>query len=801
MTSFDKDAIEDASDETLGLLEWPTLCEHLARFSSTVKGRQYCLSLPVQNDISTCRLLLEETKEIFVLDQLLEGRLSFQGIHDISYVLVLCSKGGIASGEELLAIAETLGSARNLRRQIDNAELRPKLTDRLQKLATHPELERTLKRDLEHGGRVADHASQDLAKFRKQIQSLRKDRSDRLNDLLRTYCSLLNDNVIAERNGRPVFAVKIRAAAQFPGLVLDSSSSGNTLFMEPNETIQQTNELSELEIRAVKEEQRILGLWSKEVANNVESLEELITICMQLDVALARARYSKFLGGVPPELKEDSNAPFLFKGLRHPLLVWKNQREGGQDVVPISVEVSSAVRVVAITGPNTGGKTVTLKTLGLAVLMSRSGLFLPCTGTPSLPFCTNVFADIGDDQSLEQNLSTFSGHIKRICRILKILSKEPGTFMILLDEIGAGTDPSEGSALAISLLRTLADKARLTVATTHYGELKALKYIDSRFENASVAFNGETLLPTYQLQWGIPGTSNALFIANRLGCPDEVIDHAQELLTSKSEGEVNIVIKGLEEQRQRQQEAAESAAALLARAELLHEQLMSRWEKQSKKTADLEEIERRKLSVSIQKGQHEVRRLISKLRGDDASGETARVVGQRLRRIAVEHTSQANGNNSLDWRPEIGERIRLLALGKPAEVVDISEDGLQLTVLCGVLRSKVSLNGVQSLDGRKPTPTDKVVEIRTPLRMRKSSDQKCSNNTIDVRGLRVNEAEVVVEEFLRKVAGPIWIVHGIGSGKLKRGLREWLSSASFVERVTDAATEDGGSACTIVWPK
>ncbi len=800
MTSMEKLAIE-AHEETLELLEWHILCKHLSSFASTVKGRNYCLSLPVLSNISTCRLLLEETKEINLLDQDIEGGLSFHGVHDISHVLALCRKGGIASGEELLAIAETLGSVRNLRRQIDNAELRPTLTDRLINLVTHPQLERTLKRGLEHGGRVSDQASSDLAAFRKQIQCLRKERSDLISELLKSYGNLLNDNVVSERNGRPVVAVKIGAAAQFPGLVLDSSSSGNTLFMEPKGTIQLTNEISELEVRTFKEEQRLLGLWSREIANNADSLEDLIEIFMQFDVALARARYSRFLGGLPPDLKENAEAPFILRGFRHPLLIWKQKREEAQPVVPITVDVSSNLRVVAITGPNTGGKTVTLKSIGLAVLMARSGLFLPCKGPPILPCFTSVFADIGDDQSLQQNLSTFSGHIRRICRILRILSHQPGIFLVLLDEIGAGTDPSEGSALAMSLLRTLADKARLTIATTHFGELKALKYFDSRFENASVAFNGETLTPTYQLQWGIPGRSNALNIASRLGCPAEVITHAQELLNSKSEGEVNIVIKGLEEQRKRQHEAAENAALLLARTELLHEQLLNHWQKQSKKSAEIKENERRKLSASIQVGQQEVRRLIRQLRNTDASGETARVVGQRLRRIEAEHVEKVNDKISPGWRPEIGERIRLLALGKPGEILDISEDGLHLTVRCGVLRSKVNLNAVESLDGRKPNLTEQVVVVKTPLTLSRANEIKTSKNTVDVRGLRVHEAEVVVEEFMRKSTGPIWIMHGIGSGKLKHGLRHWLDSVPYVDRVTDASKEDGGGACSIVWPK
>jgi DNA mismatch repair protein MutS2 len=244
-------------------------------------------------------------------------------------------------------------------------------------------------------------------------------------------------------------------------------------------------------------------------------------------------------------------------------------------VVPVSVAVGPQLRVVAITGPNTGGKTVTLKSVGLAALMARAGLFLPCAGTPRLPWCAQVLADIGDEQSLQQNLSTFSGHIRRIARILAALPAvggggagvvvEEGASLVLLDEVGAGTDPQEGAALATALLQQLADRARLTIATTHFGELKALKYADPRFENASVAFDEQTLAPTYRLQWGIPGRSNALAIARRLGLEEGVLERAAAQLLPRGEGQVNQVIEGLEQQRQRQQEAAEEAAALLAR--------------------------------------------------------------------------------------------------------------------------------------------------------------------------------------------------------------------------------------------
>ena len=665
-------------------------------------------------------------------------------------------------------------------------------------VATLPELEQRLKFAIEEGGRVADRASAALEGLRRQWQELRSRRRDKLQDVIRRWSAHLQDTVIAERHGRPVLAVKAGAGGQCPGMVHDSSASGSTVFVEPKSVVDLGNRLADLDGRIREEEQRVLAELSAAVADQVDGLFALMAVLLQLDLALARGRYGQWLGAVPPRLEASSDAPFTLQNLRHPLLVWQERRQQGPAVVPVSVDVSPALRVVAITGPNTGGKTVTLKSLGLAALMARAGLWLPCTGSPALPWCAQVLADIGDEQSLQQSLSTFSGHVKRIGRILEALDSGPAPALVLLDEVGAGTDPSEGSALATALLRTLADRARLTVATTHFGELKALKYSDSRFENASVAFDSETLSPSYHLLWGIPGRSNALAIATRLGLDAGVIAEARSLLSPRGDGEANTVIRGLEEQRQRQQAAAEDAAALLARTELLHEELLKRWETQKQHSAERQERGRQRLETSIRSGQKEVRQLIRRLRDDQADGETARQAGQRLRKLEDRHRPEPERRQHQGWRPQVGDRIRLLALGKAAEVLAVSGDGLQLNVRCGVMRSTVELSAVESLDGRKPEPPAPVVQVKA-RRGSGGAEVRTSRNTIDVRGMRVHEAEAAVDDVLRAANGPVWVIHGIGTGRLKRGLRDWLASLSYVERVVDAEQSDGGAGCSVIW--
>ena len=829
--------------EALELLEWPRLAGHVASFASTAAGGRHCAALPLPAHCHQSQDLLAETTELLGLDGLLEGGLSFRGVADIATTVRRCGKGGSAAGEDLLALATTLAAARRLRRQIEDGTLRPVCSALVADLRTLPELEQRLHFAIEEGGRVADRASTELAALRRQLQGVRATRRERLQELIRRWGALLQDTVVAERQGRPVLAVKAGAASQVPGLVHDSSASGSTVFVEPQAVIPLGNRIRELEGRERELEVAILAELSALVGVEAEALEHLQVVLVRLDAGVARARYGAWLGAVRPELDSDPAAPFVLRDLRHPLLLWQERRQGGRPVVPVSLRVGPELRVVAITGPNTGGKTVTLKSLGLAALMARAGLFLPCGGTPKLPWCSQVLADIGDEQSLQQNLSTFSGHIRRIARILAVLGTEAdghsaaepgasdplpmamglaaparsdagrGASLVLLDEVGAGTDPTEGAALAAALLRQLANRARLTVATTHFGELKALKYADPRFENASVAFDVETLSPTYHLQWGIPGRSNALAIAARLGLDARVLDAAAQQLAASGEGEgggVNRVIEGLEQQRRQQQEAAEAAAVVLARTELLHEELLARWEQQKEQSAELQEQRRQELERSIREGQGEVRRLIRRLRrgtaaaerGDGrAAGEVARQAGQRLKRLEAEHRPQPERREHAGWRPAVGERVRLLALGKAAEVLAISTDGLELTLRCGVLRSTVELAAIEGLNGEKPSPPPPppvTVRSRRPPGSR-GPQVRTEANTVDVRGLRVHEAEAAVEERLRGANGPVWVIHGIGTGKLRRGLRDWLATVPYVERVSDAEQGDGGPGCSVVW--
>jgi len=783
--------------ESMELLEWPIVCKHLSTFAVTQQGRNRCKSFNLPLDISLSKELLSQTLEIGSLDISIDGGISFEGFHDLKNILLICSKGGVAIGEDLLKVADTLRTGRKLRKLIFDQLIRPRLSELLKDVATLPDLQKLLEFGLEEGGRIADRASSKLSELRRHRNLVRLQRKDILQDIIRKYGGLLQDNIISERYGRPVLAFKSGTSDQIKGMVHDSSASGNTIYVEPQVVISIGNRLAKIDSEISNEERRLLAHWSKEVGFNSDAIAHLGEILLQIEFALSRARYSKWLDGVPATLDEKGNSIFEIKDFRHPLLVWNDFHKKKNTVVPTSFDVPADLKVVAITGPNTGGKTVALKSIGLAVLMAKAGILLPCTGSPRLPWCKNVLADIGDEQSLQQNLSTFSGHILRISRILDAIDSSNGTTLVLLDEVGAGTDPTEGTALAMALLKIMADRARLTIATTHFGELKALKYSDPRFENASVSFDSETIKPTFHLQWGIPGRSNAIEISKRLGLDSEVIKRAKEFINPGSVDNVNQVIKGLEKQRERQQSAAEDAAALLAKTELLHEELLDSWQKQRQQTEKFNEQGRFKLESSIREGQKEVRHLIKRLRDQDASGETARIAGKRLRQMEKGYRIDRRVPHVPGWVPKIGDKVRLSSIGKAGEIISFSDDGMQLTVLCGVFRSKVSLTEVESLDGQK-VEINPSVQVKTSQVRKNISLVRTKKNTLDVRGLRVHEAEWVIEEKLRTCSGALWVIHGIGSGKLKKGLRKWFDSLTYIEKVADAEPHDGGPGCSVV---
>ncbi|MCL2934509.1 MAG: endonuclease MutS2 [Trichodesmium sp. MAG_R03] len=841
--------------ETLELLEWPRLCQHLATFTATKLGAVAARHLPIPLTRTETIDLLAQTQEVYKLETLLVQGLSFDGIEDIGNSLERAELGGILSGSELLAIATTLAGVRKLRRAIDSYESEYELSvlpELVADLRTYPELEQDIHRCIDDRGDVTDRASPKLAGIREKMHHLRDRIDSILRGILQRKANAIGQPIITQRSDRFVIPVKAPQKDAVPGIVHDTSTTGSTLYIEPNGVVNLNNQMRQLQRQAQREEEVIRKALTEQVAEVKEDLDQLLAIATIIDLATARARYSLWLGASPPLFSDPGSDQTMTMGqLRHPLLVWQQQHQQGDSVVPIDVNVRPPMRVVAITGPNTGGKTVTLKTLGLAALMAKVGLFIPANDPVKLPWFDQILADIGDEQSLEQSLSTFSGHIRRIIRILETIdvSKAKGKSnklklksqkskvddnnsevddlsedenlenshlsptLVLLDEIGAGTDPTEGSALAISLLQYFADNALLTVATTHFGELKALKYEDERFENASVEFDSNSLQPTYRLLWGIPGRSNAMTIAGRLGLKQNIIDRAQNYVGESSE-DVNQVIAGLEEQRQKQETKAKEASELLQETEYLHQEVARKASALKERERELKLSQEVAVQEKISEAKAEIATVIRNLQQGPLTGRNAQKATNAINEISEKYLPTPTlPTKKPSFMPKEGDRIKIPKIGQTAEVLTAPNENDELTVKFGVMKMTVNLREVESLDGEKvesfkksknlESQKSKKVESRSQENQSEVSSSglavRTSQNSIDVRGSRVADAQIEVDRALSKAIeyGLLWIIHGKGTGKLRQGIHEFLKAHPLVERYELAARNDGGSGVTI----
>jgi DNA mismatch repair protein MutS2 len=896
--------------ETLELLEWPRLCQHLATFAATKLGVAAALDLQIPATIAQTAELKAQTQEAYQLESRAGGALSFEGIQDIGTSLQRAELQGLLSGEELLAIATTLAGARQLRRIIDFQPDVPALKELAAQLRTYPELEQEIHRCIDDRAQVADRATPKLAGIRVQMRQLRDRIYQILQGILQRQSNAVQEQLITQRSGRFVIPVKAPQKDAIPGIVHDSSASGATLYVEPHSTVNLNNQMRQLLRQEQAEEEAVRRALTEQVAAVKPDLDRLLVVVTTLDLAAAKARYSFWLQANPPkfielgepelapknpetedeekEEKEDEenseNSQLLIRNLRsqitlrqlrHPLLVWQQQHEQGFPVVPVDLTIGPHIRVVAITGPNTGGKTVTLKTLGLAALMAKAGMFVAAREPVELPWFDNILADIGDEQSLQQSLSTFSGHIRRISRILEVLhnksqaqgeenSNLPITnsqqqdqeatdtqstvsalpilkpklqipqpqipitnsqlpipkSLVLLDEVGAGTDPSEGSALAIALLKYLAQHSLLTVATTHFGELKALKYQDSRFENASVEFDDNSMQPTYRLLWGIPGRSNALTIAKRLGLLASIVEEAQTYVGGASQ-DVNQVIAGLEAQRRKQETKAREATQLLHQTEKLHREV-------SQKAAALQERERElkiaqevAVNEAIGSAKSEIAQIIRRLQSGNQTAQNAQQATETLNQISQKHlpSRQQPAKPKPSFMPKVGDRIRIPSLGQTAEVLSGPDANEELSVRFGIMKMTVKLGEIESLDGQKPETKAQLAKaaaqaqaVATAKAKQAASEPakpnpeiaiRTANNSIDLRGARVSDAEIEIDRALSKAVeyGVLWIIHGKGTGQLRRGVHEFLANHPQVSRFELASQKEGGAGVTVVYLK
>ena len=798
--------------ETLNLLEWERLGQHLATFTATKMGAIAARNLPIPTSLADSKELLAQTQEIYGLEQNLEIRWTFEGITDVGDSLKRATLKGILSGKELLNIATTLAGMRRLRRIIDDCEELPVLKELVADIRTYPELEKAIHHCIDEAGKVTDRASPKLESIRHNLKEVRDRIYQKLQNIIQQKGGAIQEPVITQRGDRFVIPVKAGQKEQIPGITHDTSGTGGTFYIEPNSVVQMGNKRRQYLRQEEREEETILRQLTEKIAEVAEDLEYLLAIAMVLDLATARARYSFWLGANPPRFIQDKETITL-RQLHHPLLVWQEKHEQGSPVIPINVQIKPDIRVIAITGPNTGGKTVTLKTLGLAALMAKVGLFVPAKEPVEIPWFEKILADIGDEQSIEQNLSTFSGHIRRIVRILEALEQAtlspetrpptPTPSLILLDEVGAGTDPAEGSALAMALLNRLADQARLTIATTHYGELKALKYEDSRFENASVEFDDRTLSPTYRLLWGIPGRSNALSIAQRLGLDVDVIDEAKTRIGGLSQ-DVNDVIAGLEAQRRKQEEKAQEAQKLLQQTEKFYGEVTQKATALQEREQDLKRYQELEVQKAIADAKEEIAKVIRNLQKGNKSSQNAQKATEAINNISQRQLPK-KVKPKVSYQPKVGEKIRLSNLGQTAEVLEVSAEDEEVMVRFGLMKMTVAFRDIESLDGQKiETKVKEKKQAVTPPPPQPSKPKdvptiRTSKNTIDIRGSRVAEAEADLENAIAQAtdSGILWIIHGKGTGKLRQGVHEFLKRHPQIAKFELAPQKEGGSGVTL----
>ncbi|PSB56914.1 endonuclease MutS2 [Chamaesiphon polymorphus] len=845
--------------ETLELLEWSRLCQQVATFAATKLGTIAARNLVIPQSPSVSLNLLAQTKEVYDLETRLTGGLSLDGIEDFGDALERAAIQGMLSGKELHEIATTLAGMRKLRRTIESEENIPVLQELVADVRTYPELEQDIYHCIDDRGDVTDRSSEKLAQVRVQLKGLRDRIYKFLNSLIQRQSNAVQQPLIVQRGDRFVIPVKATHKDAIPGVVHDSSGSGSTLYVEPQQIINLGNQLRQLQRQEQREIEAVLMALTAKVTEVVEDLEHLLVVATTIDLATAKARYSLWLEANPPRFVDRAASEYItLRQLRHPLLIWKHRHEEGSPVVPIDLSIRPDIRVVTITGPNTGGKTVTLKTLAIVALMAKVGLFIPAREPVEIPWFDLILADIGDEQSLQQSLSTFSGHIRRIGRILDAIEKlgveseELGeeetdranretvlsddirnpnlttTFdeqvlkdslrapnsqlptpnsLILLDEVGAGTDPAEGSALAIALLQYLADRAMLTIASTHYGELKALKYQDSRFENASVEFDDVNLAPTYRLLWGIPGRSNALSIAQRLGLNPAVIENAKSQVILGATQEVNEVIAGLEAQRRTQETKANEAATILKQAEAFYLEVSQKAAQLQAREQELKLNQERAIQAAIAEAKGEIAQVIRQLQQGPQTAQAAQQATSELDDVSNRRLpAKATPKPPVGFNPKVGDRIRIPKIGQKAEVLSEVDDNGNLNVKFGIMKMNVALADIESLTGEKAIIPPKKSAAKVPGTATPAPPPvaiRTSTNTVDVRGQRVMNAETEIERAIGRAyqSGIMWVIHGKGTGKLREGVHEFLSHHPQVDRFELAGEKDGGGGVTIAYLK
>ena len=771
------------------------MLERLADYTSFTAGRNLALALQPTADAEHVRLLLKQSAEA---RRLLSVRPDFHvgEAYDVREDAACAGKGVSLDPLTLLRIQKTLVACRIARNGLQkmSADL-PALWGIAQDIAALPELEGEIGRCLSPTGEVLDSASAHLADVRWRLKDTRRKLQDRLFSIVKSKRGqeMLQEQLVTERNGRYVLPVRVEAKRELKGIVHDVSNTGATVFIEPLETIESGNELRQLEVEERQEIERILTALSAAVGVAVEDITLNIEILARLDLALAKALYAEKTRAIEPEIVTDPDSRFLkLVDARHPLI--------RGEAVPLSVELGRDFSVLIISGPNAGGKTVALKTIGLLVLMTQAGLPIPCSDGTRLPIYDEVFADIGDEQSIEQTLSTFSAHISNVARIVK---RTTPASLVLLDELGISTDPGEGAALAQATLMHFVNKGTAVVVTTHYSELKAFAHLNRGLRNASLDFDPVTLMPTYRLSVGIPGGSNALNIAARFGLPDEIVNQARSIM-SKGSQEVEAMMVDLAAERKRLAEAQQTIEYEKTRASDLSDALEGEISRIRSKERDMVREIQDNLNTEIAGLYREIREAENELKKQRKreSVERARKALENITKQAEQRSAQLDGRLAAidggepgNERIAVGDSIRLKGMNTLATVVLVDEGQGRLEAQVGDIRLYLRLDGVEKMDAPGPGALEERVEAR-PRTIRTAPLE------LDLRGQRAEMVESALDAYLNDAfmsqLPEVRIIHGYGTGAVRGAVREALATHALVKSFKPGSRGQGGDGVTIV---
>lgn len=810
-------------EKSIHTLEYPKILAKVAQEAAFSTSKELVLALQPTPNLDEAKRRLAFTSEASALIDL-NSDVGVRGAHDIRPLLSRAARDGVLAPSDLVEIVSTLRSALYVSRLLErlDAQTFPRLHALGAAIPTRPHLIHHIEEIVNDEGEVLDTASPALRKLRFDIRGANQRLQDRLRTLVSEFGSALQEGIITTRNDRYVLPVKSELRSQVRGIVHDQSSSGATVFIEPMIVVELNNKLRELQIEERQEVERILRTISAEIGREADILKVSVELLAEFDLHLAKARYGRITRSNEPKLNTEGR--INLRNARHPLLTGH--------VVPINVHLGTDFFMIVITGPNTGGKTVSLKTVGLLTVMAQAGLHIPADYDSEVAVFENIFADIGDEQSIEQNLSTFSSHLSRIVEILRTIEKtrkerrpeirgalaeelikqqesQALQVLVLFDELGAGTDPSEGSALARAILTFLLDRQVATIATTHYSELKAFAHEQKGVVNASVEFDIETLSPTYKLSIGLPGRSNALAIAERLGLDPRIIRGARRFL-----GSVGVRMENLLEDLQTERKAAadERYQLNMERAEAEYQRKQLQEERQQ-----LEEERVRILNEVRSQARRELDTLLTelaKIRTDSQRShltqERLREARQQARQLEEKVTplpepqqprSLVSEQEKLAGPLQIGDTVRVLSFGQNAELLGLSPDHSEAEVQMGALRLRVSVDNIERLSKRKAVSNERGSE-RPNVILPKLEDRPSVQTQLDIRGWRVEDALEELDTYLNDAAlygmTSVRIVHGKGTGALRTAIREQLVHHPLVKSFTSAPPQEGGDGVTVI---